>query len=562
MIYFSFDKNTLKSLVLLYSFIMGWVSCYTKIQEEIFIPIESKRIQITNDPWPKRDVAWSPDGTRMAFASDRVRTELSKFSITENRETGKLGDILNYIDGRAALSFDGRKLAYFSAQRRRQIRIFNFQDQSEKSLPIGQSLASEPAWSRDGEWLAYTAWDSVYRNWSIWIIQSNGANSRRITSPIEMTARAPTWSLDGAELAFQALKLNTGTNTERIWIASVAGGAARRLTSSLSSEAYPAWSPDGSKIAFLSRRNDTTGVWTVSLQSGEERKLTSMFGFVDAPSWSPDGSKIAFRMSSGLGLYSLAGGNLTRLFFSNIYPLWLPDGNTIVVMNAFNFSQVAVVELQNAQIKLPIAQLGFPGDREPAWFPDNNTIAFTKAEAGKQEIWTISLSTGASRPILANIPGENFFQNPAPSPDGKILACDNGQDIFLVSTSGGEQRKLADDLNEALSQPAWSPDSKQLACRTPYGLRIFRIHENRVESDAYLPGAFLNPSWSAIHSVFGSHIAFERDGSIYIFSVADQETELVIPGGRYPSWSPDGTKIAYVFGNDIYVSTVLVPFSD
>jgi Tol biopolymer transport system component len=54
----------------------------------------------------------------------------------------------------------------------------------------------------------------------------------------------------------------------------------------------------------------------------------------------------------------------------------------------------------------------------------------------------------------------------------------------------------------------------------------------------------------------GSHIAVESSGSIYVISPKDWQPELVISNGHYPSWSPDGTKIAYVKDNDIYISKI------
>jgi hypothetical protein len=182
-------KNLLNFVLILLT--VGAIGCKVKIQEETSRVIQPERMRVTNDPWPEHDVAWSPDGARIAFVSERVVTALYKFSLIEKREVGKLGEIFDQIEGKAALSPDGQTLAYFSVNRRRKIWLFNFQAKTEKALFIGHNIASEPAWSHDGEWLAYSAWDSVAGRWSIWTIQSNGENARLIASTAGMLARAP-----------------------------------------------------------------------------------------------------------------------------------------------------------------------------------------------------------------------------------------------------------------------------------------------------------------------------------------------------------------------------------
>lgn len=539
---------------------MSFPGCELKIQEETSTPLQLETKRITNDPWPKRDLAWSPDGRYIAYTADRRYSEILKVSLT-GETIGKMADIIDFNGNfRPALSPDGSKLAYVSRQRGH-IGIFDFQEQSDKLLTVGQGNASLPAWSHDGEWLAYAVYDRG--RYTIWTIRPNGEDARQITSPAELSARAPTWSPDGTQLAFQAPDTGLTPTLENIFVVSLASGKIRRLISSPAYRYYPAWSPDGSRIAFREWQNDTMGVWIVSVDGGEAKKLTSMIRHADYPSWSPDGSKIAFvDDNSRLWIYSFADGTITETNVSSDYSLWFPDGNTFLRTFTSSFSQLSLAELENLQIKLPTADSVYTDDRYPCWFPDNDRIAFLRRDnSGRPEIRIISLATGENN-VIAKPPSPYYIYNPAISPNGLRAACDDGSNTYIYFQNGGWLQILEADLFDWPTQPTWSPDSKQLACRTSYGLRIFNIQESGSEPLAFFPGEFRNPAWSADHPSLGSRIAFERNPGIYIFSPADPKPELAIPGGRYPSWSLDGTKIAYVLNNDIYVSTVFVPFAD
>ncbi len=104
-----------------------------------------------------------------------------------------------------------------------------------------------------------------------------------------------------------------------------------RLSSAIADDSSPAWSPDGTRIAFHSRRGELTRIYLVDSEGGEERRLTLKSGF--APAWSGDGSQIAFysRRDGNPEIYLMDadGSGQTRITHNpgeDVRPAWSPGG--------------------------------------------------------------------------------------------------------------------------------------------------------------------------------------------------------------------------------------------
>ncbi len=107
---------------------------------------------------------------------------------------------------------------------------------------------------------------------------------------------SPEISPDGRLVAYTVRETNWDDNAyeTEIWIADASGATIRQLTNAKKSSQSPAWSPDGSKLAFISDRTDTRQIYVISATAGEADVLTSLEDGVTAFAWSPDGGSIAY----------------------------------------------------------------------------------------------------------------------------------------------------------------------------------------------------------------------------------------------------------------------------
>lgn len=196
-----------------------------------------------------------------------------------------------------------------------------------KRLTSEPGTDDEPAWSPDGERIAYRHLDPVTGRSSIWVMDADGANKVNLSDGADPTLSlaSPAWSPDGSHLAIAATP-PAGT-TSGIWTLRADGTEWRQVTASNTGfDAMPSWSPDGARIAFT-RRYEPDGdrdLAIVTLATGATQRLP-LPGQQWHPAWSPDGAHIAFWQpvgsTGGNGIYTVrADGTNVRMY--TVDPSW------------------------------------------------------------------------------------------------------------------------------------------------------------------------------------------------------------------------------------------------
>ena len=213
----------------------------------------------------------------------------------------------------------------------------------------------------------------------IYVMNSDGSNVGQLTLPnpardaitghiIDTTSNYhPAWSPDGTKIAFGS----TRDTNPQIYVMDPNGFNVVRLTHDQAEDAQPAWSPDGTKIAFATNRDGNNEIYVMNANGSGQINLTNNTGSDLTPAWSPDGTKIAFQSDRqtdyAVWVMNADGSNPVRLTDPGMAagaPSWSPDGTRIA------YEQDGDIWVMNADGSRKIRITGgFWSDRLPRWRP-------------------------------------------------------------------------------------------------------------------------------------------------------------------------------------------------
>ncbi len=246
-------------------------------------------------------------------------------------------------DGSPAWSPDGRRIAFYSERDGNpDIYVMSADGSGVRRLTSTKADEGYPSWSPDGKTITFDS--DRDGNFEIYAMDADGSNPRRLTNHPARDVSA-SWSPDGSSIVFMSdrdggfdayrMRAVAGSEAVRVtrtgstWfpvfspdgstlafhverdvtIMPASGGELRRLTTDPANGMYPSWSPDGRRIAFMSWRNGRTELFVMNADGRDQRKLMDVErGDAIDPRWSPDGARIAFvHMPDGMN------GNAARI---------------------------------------------------------------------------------------------------------------------------------------------------------------------------------------------------------------------------------------------------------
>jgi eukaryotic-like serine/threonine-protein kinase len=374
--------------------------------------------QLTSDPGWEREPALSPDGSLVAFSSDRSGN--SEIWVIETHGGTPLRLTDDPANDRSPAWFpDGRALLFVSDRGGGQAiwKVPRLGGAAELLLENAES----PAVSPDGSRLAFCRRDAHG------LMRIAVAPLADLSRAVVLTSdqdglwnhEDPAWSPDGRTLSY--------ADARDLWLVPSTGGKARQLTNEGATDSHPAWSPDGRWIYFSSMRGGSSALWRIAAKGGAQERITLGTGPEAEPNLGPSGQRIAY--------------------------------STLLVN-----PDVVILDLETgASTRIP----GLREEHEPTFSPDGRRLVFSSDRSGSYDLWVQRLEGGRleGEPVrLTEQPGNENV--PAFSPDGRWIAygrvLEGQRDIWIVPSTGGQPTRFTEDAAVDV-EPAWSPDGSRIA---------------------------------------------------------------------------------------------------
>ena len=267
-------------------------------------------------------------------------------------------DLVELLTGKKSVF--GSKIVFVSNKTGfKEIYECDFDGYGVEQLTNAKSISMNPTFSPDGKYLAYISFTSGRP--TLYIRELAGGKTAAVgKSGVSID---PGWRNNSEVAATLSLDGN-----QAIYLVKTDGSLSRRVTNNRSIDISPTFSPDGSRMAFVSSRNGLPQIFIQDLQSGLVKRLTFSGRYNTQPSWSPAGDKIA-------------------------YTTWEKNGEINIFVISADGSGLMQLTQKSGE------------NKSPSWSPDGDMIVFTSNRQGKEKMYVMS-SKGGNERLLLQVDGE------------------------------------------------------------------------------------------------------------------------------------------------------------